>query len=80
MGRKPPPKELRASYNACLDLVYQGVPWWDALWFFIHPTPAVVKAERGELPDGWRMLSEEELDETRREEYRTRYQGRKAAA
>ena len=79
MARLVPSKEMRRRYKACLELVYDGVDPWVALELLVFGSPAIEKAERGELPDAWRMLSEEELDGKRREAYRTRYHGRKAA-
>jgi hypothetical protein len=57
-NKRIPSKAMRARYNAALSAVHDGVNPYEAFWLMLHPTEAMLCAERGDLPDGWRWEPE----------------------
>jgi hypothetical protein len=83
VSEKPAPsRRFRRRYDATLQLVRDGVDPWLAFWYLMNPSEDMLLAETGELPEGWRWLTEEELREERaayhRRRQRSRYQQRKS--
>jgi len=80
MSKRLPSKAMRARYAAALSAVHDGVNPYEAFWLMLHPTEAMLCAERGELPDGWRWEPDAEAYFTKLENQRANYWAKKAQA
>lgn len=75
MALKRPPswKALITRYRAGIQAVERGADPYLTLSLVVWPPSDVELASKGELPRGWRYLTDEEYREQMNEQHRRRY-------